>query len=69
MYENILSASHWVFEVYTERITSKQWREMLLNDADKIIFRGNYRKIVGKNLGHGVVEIGKKPMKVPDEIQ
>ena len=57
-----INKCHWLHEDYKERITTKAWREMLLNDNDTIIYKGNIRRIVGKNLGVGVIEISKEPL-------
>lgn len=51
--------NHWVFTHYTERMTTKQWREILLSGNDVIMFRGNFCRLKAKNLGAGVVEVSK----------
>jgi hypothetical protein len=53
---------HWTVEDYKQRLTTKQWKTILLNEDDKIIFKGRLRQLVAKNLGAGVVEISKKPL-------
>lgn len=58
--EDILDEQHWKFADYRQRITSKQWKVLLLNDDDKIIFQGLITQLVGKSLGSGVVEVSKK---------
>jgi hypothetical protein len=58
--ESVLDAQHWKFENYKQRISSKQWRELLLHDDDKIIFKGRVTRLVGKNLGCGVYEVEKE---------
>ena len=50
---------HWVREDFTQRMTSKEWKEILLNKEDRITFQGRVRKLEGKNLGAGVYEISK----------
>jgi len=57
-------------ESYTERITVSQWREVLLDERDTMIFKGNVRQLVAKNLGYGVVEVSKAPLdkKLPTGI-
>jgi len=57
--KQILNEQHWRFENYRQRITVKDWRNILLNDDDKIIFRGQIVRLIGKNLGSGVVEVFK----------
>lgn len=54
---------HWIFEDYRQRMTTKQWKELLLAEEDMIIFKGRLRHLVAKSLGCGVVEIYKKPLK------
>jgi len=56
---SILNDGHWVFEEYTQRVTTKEWKQILLSGGDKIIFRGHLVQLKGKNLGAGVVEIYK----------
>jgi hypothetical protein len=57
--EDILDEQHWKFTNYRQRILSRHWRELLLNDDDRVIFRGKVTKLKSKNLGHGVVEVYK----------
>ena len=45
-----------------QRVTTAEWRSMLLSEYDKPIIRGNLRQIVGKNLGAGVVELRFVPL-------
>lgn len=49
-------------ESYKERITVSQWREILLDERDTMIFKGTVRQLVAKNLGYGVVEVSKAPL-------
>jgi len=58
----MLSVNHWNSEYYRERITTKEWKEALLNGDDRIMFHGHLRTLVAKSLGSGVVEIGKEPL-------
>ena len=57
---DIRDEQHWVYEDYKQRIKTKDWKDLLLNDNDRIIFHGKIRKLIGKNLGAGVYEISKK---------
>jgi len=59
----ILENRHWLVEDYKQRVTSEQWREMLLNETDHIIYHGKIRQLKADNLGYGVVEIYKEPLK------
>ncbi|MHA2216919.1 MAG: hypothetical protein ACXACY_13325 [Candidatus Hodarchaeales archaeon] len=58
-----LSSNHWTIEVYKQRMTTKQWKKILLEKMDSIYCGGRLRQLVAKNLGHGVVEVSKKPIK------
>ncbi len=58
--EDILDEQHWVFKDYRQRIMARDWRELLLNDDDRIIFKGRVTPLVGKNIGCGVYEISKQ---------
>ena len=63
MNSRVLSDNHWRVENYTQRITSKQWREILLNNDDEFLAMGRMRKLSAKALGHGIVEVSKNPIK------
>lgn len=58
----IRNNAHWRFENYRQRMTIKQWRELLLNEDDKLIFCGHLRQLRAKNLGVGVVEVYKESL-------
>lgn len=58
--EEILDEQHWKFPEYKQRIPSKQWKLLLLNDDDKLIFNGRVTQLKAKNLGFGVVEVYKQ---------
>lgn len=57
--EDILDDQHWRFANYRQRMTIKDWRELLLNDDDKIHFGGKVVRLSAKALGAGVVEVYK----------
>jgi len=57
--EDILDPQHWRFRNFKQRITGKDWRQLLLNDDDKIIFNGKVMQLKAKHLGCGVYEISK----------
>jgi len=58
--EKVLSNNHWLLKDYHQRMTIKQWREVLLNKDDQlIIFQGEVYELKAKNLGAGVVEVYK----------
>ena len=58
----LLSQNHWVMESFVERMTAKQWKEILLTERDSIIFKGNMRRLKARRLGYGVVEVYKAPL-------
>ena len=55
----LLEEGHWKHEDYWQRITSAQWKKMLLANQDTIIFRGVVRRLKARSIGFGVVEIYK----------
>ena len=57
-----LDQDHFQREDYKQRITAKQWKQMLLDGDDErgIAFRGKAYRFIAKPLGHGVVEIAKE---------
>lgn len=55
----------WRTKGYTQRMTSQEWKAILLEEKDTIIIGGELRQLVAKNLGSGVVEISVKPKAKP----
>ena len=55
----ILDDQHWTYANYRQRILSKDWRKILLNDDDTVIFQGRVMRLVGRSMGSGVVEVSK----------
>jgi len=58
--EKILDLQHWTSANYTQRITTKEFKLMLLNDDDQVIFKGRVTKLIGKRIFPGVIEISKE---------
>lgn len=54
-----LNNNHWVLRDYCQRMTTKDWKEILLNGSDSIIYHGRLYKLKAKRLGAGVVEVYK----------
>jgi hypothetical protein len=52
----------YVFENYTDRVTTKEWKEILLKGYDKIIVKGRMRTLKSRSLGCGVREVYLEPM-------
>ena len=59
----MLNCAHWVVEAYRQRMTTKEWKTILLDSGDKIIVHGNLRQLKAESLGHGVVEVFKEVLK------
>jgi hypothetical protein len=55
--------AHWLLEDFRQRVTTKVWRQMLLNFHDNLTVKGRHRRLVGVNLGAGVWEVSKAPYK------
>lgn len=56
-----LSENHWRIPFFKQRITAADWRKILLDNNDKITYKGRVVDLVAKDLGYGVVEIFKDP--------
>ena len=63
MPEVLLNQGHIDQEDFVERMTAKQWRQVLLAGRDTLIVKGKVRRLKAKNLGCGVVEVTKVPLK------
>lgn len=63
MNKDLRSGNHWTMEEYRQRITTKEWKAMLLDGQDTLIFHGRLRRLKAKSLGAGVIEIYKTPLK------
>lgn len=55
---------HWVREDYRQRMTKKEWKKLLLDKEDTVIFRGRIRQLKAKSLGAGVYDVYKAELKV-----
>ena len=54
-----LSQNHWTSLLFRQRMTTAQWRKVLLEEQDCIAFKGNPCHLKAKSLGAGVVEVYK----------
>jgi len=63
--KTIRSENHWRMEEYKQRITTKQWTQLLLGGDDTIVFQGCCCQLKAKKIGPGVVEIFKTPKRNP----
>ena len=59
MIKSILNDLHFKQLDYKQRVTTKEWKNILLNNQDKIIYKGTVVNLIGKNIGAGVYEIFK----------
>lgn len=57
--ETILHGSHWTHEDFKQRITTEEWKHLLLNNDDNVVFKGRVCRLKAKRLGFGVVEVSK----------
>ncbi len=62
--KKMLDERLWLDDNYRQRTTTKVWKEILLDERDKIIYRGKMRQLKADNLGYGVVEIYKEPLMI-----
>lgn len=53
---------------YTQRIPSKEWKQILIEEKDTIVISGEVRQLVAKNMGSGVLEISLKPKPKPEAM-
>jgi hypothetical protein len=52
---------HWRYEDFKQRMSVAQWRKLLLEEDDTVIYRGRVRKLKAEHIGFGVVEVSKVP--------
>ena len=57
--EEVLASGHFVFVDFIQRMTTKSWKKILLDQNDTIVFRGHVITLKGKSIGCGVVEVSK----------
>ena len=55
----ILDEQHYYRMDYKQRITTQDWKLLLLNDDDNLICNGRFYELKGKYLGAGIYEIRK----------
>ncbi len=55
----MLSNDHWTLPDFKQRMTKKEWRNILLNHQDKIVYQGKVYRLKADDLGVGVVEVYK----------
>ena len=61
---DILSDNHWTLEMYTQRMTTDEWKQVLAEEADSPLIMGRLRRLTAKNQGYGYVDVSKVPLGV-----
>lgn len=59
MTDNPLSENHWHIDEFKQRMSRADWKLVLLNGWDSIVFKGNVRTLTAVDIGYGVVEVSK----------
>lgn len=54
-----LSKNHWLIEDFSQNMTTKEYREILLAGDVAINFRGTPRELIAKKIGPGVYKVYK----------
>lgn len=44
-------------DTHRQRMTTAEWRQILLDDEDQLITRGRLRRLKGTPIGAGVIEV------------
>jgi len=57
--EDILDEQHWIYEEFTQRMKVEDWKTLILNYDDQIIFKGRVVRLSAKSIGAAVVEVYK----------
>lgn len=57
--EVIISPGHYQKPMFKERMTTKQWRAIVLAERDYTIFAGTMTPLVAKKIVCGIVEVSK----------
>ena len=54
-----LNNGHWTIKNFKQRMTVKDWDELLLAGNDTVIYRGHITQLKARKLSRNVVEISK----------
>ncbi len=65
--EQLLDNRHWQIEDFRQRMTREEWKKLLLDYDDTVIYKGLLRKLKATSLGYGVLEVYKEPKKQTPE--
>ncbi len=60
----VLRNAFWTMDekLICQRMTVAEWRAVLLAEKDVITRKGRLRKLVGKRIGPGVIEVRLEPL-------
>lgn len=61
-----LSDNHWRVPFYKQRMTAKDWKTLLLEGYDVIIYQGHLIKMKVDILGFGIIDVYKDPKSMKD---
>lgn len=64
-----LSTNHWTVVDYKQRMTYKEWKEILLQNKDSIIYMGHMIPLKATKLGFGLVDVQKDPEKLNEILE
>jgi endonuclease V-like protein UPF0215 family len=59
---NTPSDQHSTVEKFVERMTSRQWKAILLAGNDYAIYNSSKYRLIAKKLGYGVLEVYKEAL-------
>ena len=59
---NIRHNSLWQLPNYKQRMTYEQWKTLLLDGDDTLIYQGVKVQLLARDLGYGVVEVYKEAL-------
>jgi len=61
-----ISDMFWMREQFNQRMSTKEWEEILLADRDSVFIGGRSRRLSAKAMGCGVVEVSLDPLPPED---
>jgi len=64
--KEIRDTGHWTLPYWKQRMSSKEWRKILLEGKDRIIYMGRSINLMGKHVGMGIYEIRKDPKQMKE---
>lgn len=55
----IVNRNHWAIDGYHQRMTTKEWKTVLLAGDETLFYRGNMAKLKADRIGPGVYDVYK----------